>query len=236
MKNIAVLIYGQYREFELAIKSWHFMNLSANIDYYISTWDITYEKFPDNSKSHISRVSKDKIEKHVKLSGYNIVSETESGLISSSSCMMYHIREVIKLMVSSGTIYDAVILIRPDVWVHEGLDFNTMLIDEQITPNTILGYGPIHKDPINNYVVMDNLFATSYDTIKKLSSLPLTPFRDIHNVLASHFVENDIIVQSFKGESDLSIVRSNARLLEPHQLTIENIKDKAKHWRNAYCL
>jgi hypothetical protein len=102
--------------------------------------------------------------------------------------------------------------------------------------NTILGYGPIHKDPINNYVVMDNLFATSYDTIKKLSSLPLTPFRDIHNVLASHFVENDIIVQSFKGESDLSIVRSNARLLEPHQLTIENIKDKAKHWRNAYCL
>ena len=42
MKKMAVLINGEFREFDIAIKSWKFMN-EIDCDFYVSTWDKTIQ-------------------------------------------------------------------------------------------------------------------------------------------------------------------------------------------------
>ena len=42
MKKIAILIAGEYREFETAFKSWKFQD-HFNVDYYIATWETSYQ-------------------------------------------------------------------------------------------------------------------------------------------------------------------------------------------------
>ena len=35
--KVGVMVYGQYRDFEIAVKSWNF--LDNGYDFYFSTWD-----------------------------------------------------------------------------------------------------------------------------------------------------------------------------------------------------
>ena len=42
MKKMAVLINGEFREFDIAIKSWKFIN-EIDCDIYVSTWDKTIQ-------------------------------------------------------------------------------------------------------------------------------------------------------------------------------------------------
>jgi hypothetical protein len=35
--EVAVMVYGQYRDFEIAVKSWNF--LDSGYDFYFSTWN-----------------------------------------------------------------------------------------------------------------------------------------------------------------------------------------------------
>ena len=43
MKKMAVLINGEFREFEIAVQSWKFMN-EIDCDFYISTWSKCVQK------------------------------------------------------------------------------------------------------------------------------------------------------------------------------------------------
>ena len=40
MNTVAIIVYGEYREFEIAQKSWDFLK-TMDSDFYFSTWDIS---------------------------------------------------------------------------------------------------------------------------------------------------------------------------------------------------
>jgi len=70
MKKLAVLVGGEFREFESAHLSWPFLSLDH--DFFISTWDTTTEKNPKLNINLREEVSSARILKHFPNAHINI--------------------------------------------------------------------------------------------------------------------------------------------------------------------
>lgn len=114
-KRIAVLVSGDYREFEIAHKSWEFIN-NPNVDFYFSVWKHTTQC---NKKLNIhikETVNKNTIRKFIpNCKGIDIGSPLVAAPHRlNSNKMLNRWLKAIKLMIASGVEYDACIIIRPE--------------------------------------------------------------------------------------------------------------------------
>jgi hypothetical protein len=124
--KIAIMVYGQYRDFEIAVKSWNF--LDSGYDFYFSTWNNSKQY---NKKLNIDRefeVNEDMIRKHVPNSTISILDElkyVENTIDGENrpNKMIYHWRNCLKLIEDSGKKYDRILIIRIDSY----FDFNISL-------------------------------------------------------------------------------------------------------------
>jgi hypothetical protein len=134
--KIAVLIAGEYREFEIAHKFWPFLSWD-DVDCYMATWDTN--EFVSSDKSVdviIETITPEKIQQHIKLKDLDVSkNSTEStvnsgpllidrkkvaklmqkSIIGTGPLMIDRWKTAIKLMQKSLIQYDRVILIRPDI-------------------------------------------------------------------------------------------------------------------------
>jgi hypothetical protein len=105
--KIAVIVYGMYREFDIAVKSWKFIG-DSDFDFYFSTWSKSIQKCEPLGYDLNEDVTSEMISKHIPNAVIDIVNEDNVefdfnglglGLINSTK-MIYHWKNGLKLIVS----------------------------------------------------------------------------------------------------------------------------------------
>jgi len=119
--KIAILIFGEYRTFETAVKTWNcrFWN---NVDYYMSTWDTSIE--PMERVTHLvdsrweTKVDEEFIRKSLPNVNLKVTSSDSEDYIKNhdTNKMLYHWKTLYNMVASSGEEYDCIFLIRPDTY------------------------------------------------------------------------------------------------------------------------
>lgn len=229
--RIAVLIAGDYREFEHAYKSWRFLDYK-NIDTYISTWTISEvrHKFLNIHKKQI--VTEDRIRKIISSSGITLMEDSNWEILNHAKKMLGHWNCCITMMNNSGRTYDAVLLIRPDLFLKIHNDFITFIENMK---NDVLYAVSSHVENEKLIGVQDQFFSGSQEIISRLLLLPKETYPE--NATLSHhqwFTTNigNIfpIVEDMRGIDGYCICRANTT---PEDLTFEQVREKTKSWWEA---
>jgi hypothetical protein len=119
--NVAILCFGEYREFKNAVKHWDFLN-EPNVDIYVSTWDYSFETYPWVPDLNIQ---KEQFIKESDVLDYipnaNVLihkhpygNSIKVGKYSTGNFMKFHFNEGLKLIRESKKVYDILIMIRMD--------------------------------------------------------------------------------------------------------------------------
>lgn len=222
--NIAVLISGEYREFEIAYPSWSF-DKCGKVDYFFSTWNTTSE-VNDNLNINIHEtVTIDRIQQFLPITNYII---SEPNTMFNQQKMMNRWHEGLKLIQNSGKKYDVIVVIRPDLYTEFNESLRQFIYD--IEPNTIYCHCDFFKNEVRN--VMDQLFIGDSKSIFKLldidyTSPDLKDNTNIHDFLADCFNKLYTSVKLIPFER-FYIVRSNNRGLTEYSYDI--VKANSELW------
>lgn len=209
----AVLVYGEFREFENSHKSWNFLKL-LDYDIYFSTWNTSVEKNEFLKYDVSDVVTEDKILKYFPNAIINI---EEPFWSSPPSKVTHHWRKLFNMVQMSNKNYDIIILIRPDIYLKElHHSFNEVLTninDERI----IYGLSNIQsqKPPIFLFVA-DCMWVGKTKLMEEIFlSFPPPDItrKNIHYHLSKHFINNDVYVENIHGNIfDYFIMRGVNRL------------------------
>ena len=234
MRKVAVLICGQYREFDIAIKSWKFMPGDMQFDLYMSTWDTSYDEAYDTFNtptSPIEVITAERIQKTTGFKNFKIFTEIKGDTVTR---YLFLIKSCINMMKDSGIEYDYVIVIRPDLWVHEYMDIIS-LFDNPINDDVIYGTSILQHDSVDNPLAMDCIWIGNQKTIIKYLDIPERNYnRGMEHVLGEFYVNQrfDIrLIPAIRDGWSLCIVRSNCRDLT--EFTFETLDKKAIEWWNT---
>jgi tRNA A-37 threonylcarbamoyl transferase component Bud32 len=220
--SIAVIVSGEYREFDLAHDSWPFIKWPT-VDFYFSTWNTTTE-VNDRLGIHIKEeVTINRIANH----GLNIIAYAIDNLdenLTNQQKMIERWHKGVELLSSSNLTYDSVILIRPDLF----LDFDEDLFYKFVTN--------IEEDCIyalgeSTNSVQDQLIIGTPKSVSKLSEMyyskDLSHNTNIHWYLATHFSKMYTEVKDIPFRN-YCLLRSNSRQLD--NKTLQEVKKDAAVW------
>ncbi len=194
-QKTAVLVYGEFREFENAHKSWNFLN-RINSDLYICTWDMSSERNSLLGINFSEKISEEKILKYFPNAIINISSDINFHTPIMKNNFQW--RKLFNMVTISGNIYDNIILIRTDIMLREKNDFVRFL--STIESDRIYGLSEIvsNKPPAFLFV-QDCLFFGKFNIMRE-TFLSFPPpdvsYKDVHYHLSKHFLFNDIYVES----------------------------------------
>lgn len=227
MKKLAVLVGGEFREFESAYPSWPF--LSIEHDFFISTWDTSIEKNPKLNIDLLEEVSSARILKHFPNAHINIESDTM--LVDNSKKQRHHWKKLFEMVANTGVEYETVILIRPDIRIIEKKNLNDFICSINDFSLYVNGLGITFMPPPAFIYVNETILMGKYKVVKDaILSLPefdISKF-NVHYHIAKHFVNNDIHVEPLYDIIDTFIMRSSHR--GKLHLSIEDQKVIAQHW------
>lgn len=222
--KIAVFVYGMYREFDIAVKSWQFLNFTDN-DVYFSTWNKSVQRNKRLGITVNEEVTQDRILKHIPTATINI--ESDILALSNPQKMIYHWKQCLRLMKESGKKYDLIMLTRPDSF-KVIQDLNS--IYRCNTPGILYGLEKIEHTE-NGPFVQDVFFVGDSQTLTHLVETIPSNIHSIHNGLADHILSLDYIVEKVEGVY-VTTVRANSRSLNNSELTQSNIFAKTVEWGN----
>lgn len=238
----AVLIFGEFREFEIAQKSWTFLN-KIDYDLYISTWNYSYEENELLGIHLREDVTPDRILKYFPNATINIEDEFYS---ISPTKMTYHWRKLFNMVTISGKEYNNILLMRPDIVLYNKNDEDFInLINSKIEGPIIYNLSGIVHSPSPVFLyVQDCLFLGEAKMMKNaLLSFPPPDisYKDIHYHLSKHFINNDIYIESIFPNiiSNYYIMRSIQRKFIDLDLNFDLQKLISEDWfllkhRNDY--
>jgi hypothetical protein len=95
--KLAVLVYGMYREFDIVVKSWDFLN-NIDSDVYFSTWDTSKQKNIRLGITIDEEVTEERIKKHIPNATTSVQSENKFTELSNSQKLMYHWKNCLKMV------------------------------------------------------------------------------------------------------------------------------------------
>jgi len=193
----AVLIYGMYREFNNSITKWDNIEKYYECDYYFSTWNKSKQKYSNSDLIKEFDVTPNMITDYLPNCVYDIL---DSDLIfpikpsnPSSNMMLFHWKNVYKLMMDTDKKYDMVILIRSDgiLTINNSLFNNSFNIDvnEWVnnSPNNLFGKSMKLVGPKPYQLISDDsIFAGNMDMIGKLIN-QIPDVTNIDNTIHIHF-------------------------------------------------
>ena len=208
-KKLAVLVSGEFREFENAHKSWSFLDIEH--DFFISTWDTSIEQNPKLGIDIKEEVTSDRILKHIPYANINI--EPDIMNVNNSIKQRYHWRKAFEMAEKTGIEYDIVIVIRPDLKIVEHQNFKSFIININNSFIYAISGINIHPPPTFLYV-NDALLLGKYEVVKNaILSMPEFDISQhfIHYHIAKHFINNDIYVESLYHILSALVMRSTHR-------------------------
>ena len=233
--KIAVLVFGEYRTFETAVKTWN-CRFWDDVDYYMSTWNSSIEP-PIRNRHIIDSVWETKVdEEYIKgaLPNVNLkISNSDSDDYTKNhetNKMIYHWKTLYQMVVDSGKSYDAIFLVRPDVYF-----FVQQELFEISKKNNLY----VHTQPIDNGVHDIFFFGYGDIVLDFLKDLPKS-MNNIHTELKKYIDDkfknridwfkeyNDNLVLFYdliRPTSELSYISLNERPLEKDDYNPNFIQD-----------
>lgn len=158
-KKLAVFIYGEFREFENAYKSWNFIN-EIDSDVFISTWTTSKDL---HKKRYNEVVTEDRIKKCIP--NIKISLEPQPDSYCNFELVKLHLKKLFDMSEQSSFNYEKIILIRSDLLIKEDVPIRDY-IDEYIG-NKVGGIGTIAITG-NEKTIMDLFFIMEYKLYKSL--------------------------------------------------------------------
>lgn len=221
--KLAVLVYGMYREFDIAVKSWNFLN-DIDSELYFSTWNKSIQK---NKKLGIivdEVVTEERIKKHIPSAITSVQSEDSFMGLSNSQKLIYHWKNCLKMVRDSGNHYDLIMLTRPDNYTVIGEPHQKLF--EYNKANTVYGLEKITI--INNEpFIQDIFFIGNFNVISNLIDTIPTNVTLIHQDLSKHILSLGYTVDAVERINVVTI-RSNVRGMK--EINLKNIFEKTMEW------
>ena len=199
----AVLVYGEYREFDNVVNSWKILD-RLNCDFYFSTWNKSKQ---NNNKLGIKRefdVTPDMILKYYPDAVVDIINQKDIPELDekwgNSVKIYYHWKNCLKLLKDSKKEYDFIVIIRPDLFLTLNKNYTLFpikLLSKIYKKNSLFMGGDI----VTNSMVNDVFIFGSYDVLEKLINSSNDFIPDIHRALFDYvnnskieFINTDIFI------------------------------------------
>jgi hypothetical protein len=242
--KIAVFVYGMYREFDVAVKSWDFL-FKMDCDFYFSTWSkSTILHYPTNTfiekpvtiemiTNHIPNAKVELLdEEKYMIDNENVKDDYNNKLVNSEK-MIHHWKNCLKMCKNSGIKYDQIMLMRPDGYFLIKFPYENLI---KFNRDNIL-YGKGNGIQINHdltHTINDVFFIGNESTISRfIEVLPnkLDKFNgnNIHSELSESILLNKFFYVGIIG-FDSYIIRPNIVELNGIDLNEENLHLKLYEW------
>ena len=169
--KIAVLIYGMYREFDIAISSWDFLK-KLDCDVYFSTWSTSKQR---NKKLDIivdEEVTEKRILDHVKNARISISDDIFSELTNPEK-MIFHWKSGLEMIKKHNIKYDYLMLTRPDNYFAFNIDdsYTGMNFSEDVASRWIAAYNRLSPNCKARLVVENDDKASSFSVVQLFTYL-----------------------------------------------------------------
>ena len=190
----AVLVYGEYREFDNVVDSWKILD-RLNCDFYFSTWNKSKQ---NNNKLGIKRefdVTPDMILKYypdavIDILNRESISELDD-MWGNGVKIYHHWKNCLKLLKDSKKKYDFILIIRPDLFLTLNKNYTLFpikLLSKIYKKNSLFLSGDI----VTNTMVSDVFIFGSYDVLEKLLNDSNDFGGDIHYELFNYINNSKI--------------------------------------------
>lgn len=242
--KIGIIVFGEFREFEIARKSWSVFE-STNCDFYFSTWSKSYQKHEVLNIEIHEEINENHITKYYPNAKIKI--HDESNYISNSNYglwnvniekMIFHWKYGLKMIKESEVKYDIIILLRHDLFVLYQLPYETLYNLNK--PNTIYGQENIKITSIDtndgeyNYFVYDTFLMGNYEVMSNLiEKCDFNYGASIHNRLGRQIVELKYYVELIDSFKCIP-VRPNSRNLTHEHINYFNIANDHYEFNKNY--
>lgn len=228
--KIAVLVYGMYREFDIAFKSWNFLE-KFDCDVYFSTWTRSKQK---NNRLGIvidETIDINRILEKIPNAKIAIEDDVYSHLHNAEK-MIFHWKKCLNMVENSNINYDYLILTRPDNFTIFNLNENDLI--QNFAEDKIYGLDQIIKNN-DDLFVQDIFFIGKFNTmIKLIKNIPEKidvneNNGSIHFHLSKHILLNGLSVEKIPNLVVVT-VRANARDLKGSNIDVNKIFEKTMEW------
>lgn len=176
-KRIAVVISGEYRTFDMAVKTMPFLQ-ADNVDIYFSTWNMSVQVNVDLDVNITEHITVEKIERAIapkKLTGCNIQprSKYDFAKCRYNTQMIDRWKWGLTLVKNSKVEYDVIMLMRPDLGFRQiyNPDYFTSLDQFLDMPDDIImtAWNQEGKEPRMDDVLFIGKAKSMMDTILSIS-------------------------------------------------------------------
>lgn len=212
MMKTAVLLFGDYREFESASVSYQVFE-HLDVDFFVSTWDKTleYGKYYDTKTKDITV---DKINRYLPSNAVFTSIANEKGLsdFNFTQKMVYHWKTLGKALRDSAVEYDIAILLRIDFYI-KVFDYSK-LVEEGTDGKLHVDFKGLDSRDDGTFYVGDVHHSGSPELVLKyIDMLPLNPPLASHMDFGSILRYSNIEVASNKAISGMLLRPTTSKLL-----------------------
>lgn len=232
--RIAVLIYGQYRELDIAVKSWTFRE-KYYCDFYFSLWDKTHMFSRDRKKNFEISVN-EKIVKDLipnaevcilKESDYFDVNLENREKFNKPQRAIFHMKNCLKMVENSKINYDNIMLTRTDQFMTSPDNFGSF--PKLCKHNIIYGLSEFKILKEENFIIDTFLFGQYYTMKKFIENIPIHNNSSLHKDLPDTAISLNIQIKLMEN-FDATIIRPNCREIPENELNHFTISAKCIEW------
>lgn len=227
--KIAVLVYGQYRDFDISIATWDFIN-HLDCDFYFSTWNKSIQTSEKLNISSSFDVNEEMIRKFIPNSQISILDEsiilkTGSSLEENTRKIIYHWKNGLKMIRESNVNYDMVFLLRFDTIFTIDCEYNEVL---KLNEEKTLYYDG--RGDVENKTISDLFFISKFDVLSEFIDNLNDNASNIHVEISNTILLMNLNLKSVIDKLNFQIIRPNVRELIPNNFNLKNIWDKNREW------
>jgi hypothetical protein len=238
--KIANFVYGQFRQLDIAVKSWNFLH-EIDCDTYVSTWDksIQYSYYLNIFDEF--DVTEEMIYNLLPNSTISIINEYEYDIqnygdyqprcyVRNSKKTYFHWKNCLRMLKNSGKKYDLIMLNRTDNYFFSQKPYEEYfnIEDKKNIFNHSTDNRGIFLSENNNYTVNDLFFIGNFDLMSNIIENVPKIEKLLHDDFAKYLMSINVEVKTLKN-LEISTLRPNIKNFDG-ELTPENILKIAKTW------
>lgn len=212
--KIAILVFGELRQFKQAVQTWKFKD-ELDCDFYFSTWN---RSFQYNSKLGIDLnevVTKEDILKYLPDASINLVDQPQLHIkntdghipkrYDNSIAMKYHWQQCLKQLENSNKEYDNVVVMRTDLYMEHP---NWPSFFNNNSDDRVYAQGPLSDDEGHPFANDLFLMGTKFNITKIINYFNDDILLD-HRTLANSILDNNLFIEAL--EFGIQIMRPGTR-------------------------
>lgn len=233
MFRIAVLIYGQYRELDIAVRSWDFQD-KFYCDFYFSLWDKTKMLSREKNENVEFYVNEQMVKNHIPNAKVSILKEVDvfedtlyNKNLNKSLRAIYHMKNCLKMVEESRINYDNIMLTRTDQYMTSFVEYENF--PSLSNENYIYGLSNIWSVHGKPFIIDTFLFGQYYTMKKFIENLPIGDDVGLHDDIPKVADELGITIKKIEN-FDCTIVRPNCRELKGEEINHITISQKCLEW------